>query len=258
MAINLFTGATNSNWGTSTNWSLGIVPLSNDGHIVTLNATSPNCIVNASARSCTHIDFTGYTNTFTRNNTLAINGNMTLSSAMTFAGTSSISIIGNSNVTTNGKSIPNTFQFGNSSVMNATFLDTFNCSTLNFVNTGSITFAGSFGFNCSTLNCTINNKIINLASGIIYNILSGLTLTGSNMSLNSTGPGALFNLSPHAIQNVSSCNASWINSNGGQRIHSLNAISLSNTQNWVITPPTVEVLHFNDKIRTFNTKIFQS
>lgn len=232
MAANIFTGATNSNWGTNTNWSLSTVPTASDGHVATFNASSPNCSINSSGRVCNAIDFTGYTNTITKSQTLAIFGDMTLSATMTFAGTNTISIVANSNVTTNGKALTNTFQFGNNGGMTVNFLDLFNASTINYVNSGSITFAGSFGFSCSTLSCTVASKVINYAASITYTVTTATTLTGTGMSFNSTSPGALFNLSIGATQSVINCSATWINSSGGQTILPTGTYTLNNTSNW--------------------------
>ena len=84
MAANIFTGTTNSNWGTATNWSLGSVPTASDGHVATFDASSPDCTVNASSRVCNAIDFTGYTNTISGDaaRTLTVSGNITLGAGM--------------------------------------------------------------------------------------------------------------------------------------------------------------------------------
>jgi len=113
MANNIFTGTTNNNWGTATNWSLGVVPINNDGNTVVFNASSPGCALNV-AGSANAIDFTGYTGTITMTNYLNVAGNVTLSSGMTIAGSSYLAVTNNATLTSNGKTWPNDIQLGTS------------------------------------------------------------------------------------------------------------------------------------------------
>lgn len=232
MAANIFIGTLGANWGTAANWSLGVVPTASDGHIATFNAASPNCNINTSNRFCNNINFTGYTNTITRAQALTVSGNITLSPTMNWAGTNTFVMNASGTITTNGKSIPNTFQFTNTAIMNITFADLLVASTINCTNPGVLNFIGGFGFNCSTFNCTVASKSINFTSGVTYNISSSLVATGSGMSLNSTSTGALFNLQVGATQNVSNCSATWIDSSGGQTILPTGTYTLNNTVNW--------------------------
>ncbi len=103
MAANIFTGATNSNWNTSTNWSLGTVPTSSDGHVATFDATSPSCTVNVSA-VCNAIDWSGYTNTITMTNGITVSGNVTLDSTMAsrVSGSGALTVNATSTLTSNG------------------------------------------------------------------------------------------------------------------------------------------------------------
>lgn len=112
MAVNLFTGATNSNWATATNWSLGTVPTSTDTHVTTLDATSPNCTVNGSNRVCNALDFTGYTNTITMSFAIYSYGNITLSNTMNVLGSGALAIVASGTFTTNGFQWPNSFAVG--------------------------------------------------------------------------------------------------------------------------------------------------
>lgn len=124
MAVNLFTGATNNNWGTATNWSLGTVPTSVDGHITTFDATSPNCTVNTSSRSCNGIDFTGYSNTITMTFAITIaSGNITLSPTMGISGLGRLIHQGSGNLTSNGRTWPNALQLTGSTALRY-FIDT--------------------------------------------------------------------------------------------------------------------------------------
>ena len=111
MAANIFTGATDSNWGTATNWSLGTVPTATDGHVATFDATSPDCTINSTTRICNAIDFTGYVNTLNPLFNLQVNGDCTLSATMTILTTgASLQFVNAScSITSNGKVWPNNF-----------------------------------------------------------------------------------------------------------------------------------------------------
>ena len=115
MAANIFTGTTDNNWGTSTNWSLGVVPTASDGHVATFNVTSPNCTVNTSARVCNAIDFTGYTNTITMTNGITVSGNVTLDSTMAsrVSGSSGLTVNATATLTSNGGTWNNDLRIGN-------------------------------------------------------------------------------------------------------------------------------------------------
>ena len=115
MAINTFTGATNNNWGTATNWSQGTVPTAVDGHTTTFDNTSPNCTVDTSARVCQILTFnggTGYTNTITMTNTITVSGNITLGASMVIAGIAALILGANSTFTSNGKTWSNGLSYG--------------------------------------------------------------------------------------------------------------------------------------------------
>jgi len=111
MADNIFTGATNSNWGLTTNWSQATIPTASDGHITKFTAASPNCTVNASNRVCNALDFTGYTNTITFSTlNITVSGAVTLSSGMTQTGTGSLIMNTTANLTFGGYTYPGTLQ----------------------------------------------------------------------------------------------------------------------------------------------------
>jgi hypothetical protein len=110
MAANIFTGATDNNWGTATNWSQGTVPTTTDTYITTFDATSPSCTVNTTARGCNGIDFSAYVNTITMTNIINVYGDCTLGAGMTIVGTGDISSDGTAVTytwTSNGKTWPN-------------------------------------------------------------------------------------------------------------------------------------------------------
>lgn len=86
MAVNTFTGAIDSNWGTAGNWSLGTVPTSTDTHTTTFDAASPACTVNASNRNCYILNMSAYVNTITMTFGISVYGSITLGAGMTMSG----------------------------------------------------------------------------------------------------------------------------------------------------------------------------
>ena len=110
MAANIFTGVTDNNWNTATNWSLGTVPTAIDTHLTTFDASSPNCTINVSA-NVNAIDFTLYTNTITLTNEINSYGNGTLGVSMIILGTGYLHFRSTSTLTSNGKEWPNELRF---------------------------------------------------------------------------------------------------------------------------------------------------
>ena len=140
----------------ATNWSLGAVPLSNDGNVATFTNTSPDCVMNSSsARVCNHVDFTNYTNTITMTNTLTSYSNTTLWSWMHVAGTSNLIVGGAWNLISNWFSRPNGLSFANSGVT-ATLVDNWTVQDAVFI-------ANAWVVNGSTLyvnwNLTVTNSL---------------------------------------------------------------------------------------------------
>ncbi len=112
MAVNRFTnGAGGNTWSVAGNWSQGTIPTAVDGHVTTFDGTSPNCTVNASARVCNNIDFTGYTNTITMTQSITVSGNITLDPNMVISGSGLLAQASAGTLTSNGKTWPNAFIF---------------------------------------------------------------------------------------------------------------------------------------------------
>lgn len=150
MAVNTFTGATNNNWGTATNWSQGTVPTATDGHTTTFDNTSPNCTVDTSARVCQILTFnggTGYTNTITMTNTITVSGSITLGAAMVIAGTSNLEAIATGTLTSNGKTWSNGLRLAGTS-QTYTLADNWTVTgTLTTNGTTLTTINGAFNLN---------------------------------------------------------------------------------------------------------------
>lgn len=140
MAANIFTGATDSNWGTATNWSLGVVPTATDGHVATFNATSPNCTVNALPRVCNSIDFTYYTNTINMASNITVSGNVKLGIGMNIIGAGSLTVNTSATLTSNGKAWPNNFLTDSNAICTYTLTDNWTIlgnTSINSVNLGA-------------------------------------------------------------------------------------------------------------------------
>lgn len=194
MAINRFTGATNSNWGTATNWSLGTVPTASDGHDTTFDATSPNCTVNASARVCNRLTFAGYTNTITMTNQITVSGNLTFGAGMNVAGTGQIVMGATATITTNGYTWANRFTFAGTSAI-YTLADNFNLSgemissgSLPTINGNNIYLSGNLSpatnMGSGTTNIILNgtctwNGAFNIQNNLTINTAGTITL-GAN------------------------------------------------------------------------------
>lgn len=174
MAVNLFTGATNNNWGTNTNWSQGTVPIQGDGHVTTFDVTSPNCTVNISGSTMDSLNFSGYVNTISINNGIVVNGDLTFGSGMSVAGTSTIQVATSCSITCNGFIFPNSFVFGGTS-QTYVLQDNFYCS-------GTISLAGITSL---TINDNGTSKII-YASGNISVGVAGSSGT-AKFIMNGTG-----------------------------------------------------------------------
>jgi hypothetical protein len=148
-------GGVDNNWGTAGNWSAttggaasGVAPIATDD--VHLDANSPNCIVNASARVCLSLDFTGYgTRTITMSQQITVSSNVTLIPTMNIAGSGALIINGAGTLTSNGKTWPNPLLLVTASGAHA-LADIWNVNGLTTVGTGtSATIVNGFQINCA-------------------------------------------------------------------------------------------------------------
>lgn len=113
MAARFFiNGGVDNLWTTIGNWSTtsggaggSAVPTVSDD--VTFDGNSPSCTVNGTVlKQALSLTFTNYVNTFTLNQHMTVNGNITLGASMTFAGNAVIRLNGNLTITSNGKAFP--------------------------------------------------------------------------------------------------------------------------------------------------------
>lgn len=145
-------GGVDNNWGTTGNWSLTsgggggqAVPTASD--TVHLDANSPNCTVNASARVARILDFTGYTNTITMTYGITVSGNITLGASMGIAGASGLTVNTTATLTSNGITWPNGLTLAGTS-QTYTLGDNWTVSgTLTLSGTTAITLNGAFNMN---------------------------------------------------------------------------------------------------------------
>jgi hypothetical protein len=105
---NIFTGTTNHNWGTATNWSQGTVPTAIDGYWTKFDGSSPDCTLN-SAAPFNKIDCSAYTGTWTVTNAPTASGAIILGSGMHVTGTSALVETATATITSNGFVWPNSF-----------------------------------------------------------------------------------------------------------------------------------------------------
>jgi hypothetical protein len=176
MAANIFTGAIDNNWGTATNWSLGVVPTASDTHTTTFDVTSPNCIVNSSARVCNILDFSGYTNTITMSNGITVSGDITLDSTMAsrVAGSGGLTVNATATLTSNGGTWNNALTF-------AGITKIFTVSdNWNILGTVLVSGAGTHTFNGNNINCngSLTMNVANLGT-TIFNLVGTGTWSGS-------------------------------------------------------------------------------
>lgn len=186
MATYYFRNTGDTNWGTASNWSLtdgggatGAVPTSADDAYFTSN--SGNCTVNASARVCKTLIFSGvgagnYSGTLTMTFAITVSGSVTLSSTMTITGAGALNIIATSTITSNGKIWPTPLAFGN--IITVTLAD-----NLTVNNNVSFTFAGGA--------TTVNGNTMNIGGNLA--LTSTVTVNGTtSIVLNGTGSWTAF------------------------------------------------------------------
>ena len=132
--LNVFSSSGTTLWQTTTNWSLGVIPVQTDGYITMFTPTSNNCVLNGS-RTCCHLNMSGYTGTISMGTSyLTVAGNINLGSAITFSITSGIGQLQHSpgvnlsaaTLTSNGCIYPGSYMVNNAS-SNITLLDDFTC-----------------------------------------------------------------------------------------------------------------------------------
>jgi hypothetical protein len=234
MANNYWRGTTNSNSNTAANWSLGVVPTLNDGHVAVWDASSPDCTINATL-NCNHVDFTAYTNTITFANQLYVNGNVTLGLNMNILNSSQliVQVASGSSMTytSNGKAFPNIIAFTTNTVVT-------------LVGNATVHSWGSYNAGVTvTTNKTTNETLT------VTGILGGLSIS-QNITI--AGNVDIFINSGLAIPNNSNINNKlFINGNVS---FTANTINLSDVEylSGIVTCSTLNTVKFPNAC-TINT-----
>lgn len=193
MATYFFLNTGDVNWGTGANWSLdgatpaNVVPVLGD--TVIFNDTSGPCTINTSARTCTSIDCTNYTNTLTFSQTLTVSGNVTLGAGMGIAGTGQLIVNATSTLTSNGKTWPNTLQLTASAGV-FTLADDWTVAALTIgnlqltMNGHNMNVNGNLTAPTTTTNFVTGTTVINLAGTGTW---SGAGQVRNTMNINTPG-----------------------------------------------------------------------
>jgi hypothetical protein len=175
MALNIFTGSTTANWGTSASWTLNAIPTATDGNTASFVSTSPNCNVNILGANCNNIDLTTYNKLITFTNTINVSGNVVLGTLFTTTGVGGININGTGSMQSNGYTFSQPLTLTNPYTF--TLLDNWNVNnTLTCTPTtqGAPTISqtiNGFNFNCYK-NITWNGNQNTLIKGTtIFNML---------------------------------------------------------------------------------------
>lgn len=215
MANRFFVNGGSGNWSDALNWSLTsngaggqAAPTSSDD--VFLDANSPNCTLDTSARVCQSLNCTGYTNTLTFNQTLTVGrantgsgvGWVTLGAAMLFAGSSALIITVSAlntliQLKSNGKICPQPLQWLSISANTITLQD-------EWINTGLVTI-GAGGSSALTLNGVFNFKC---RGGLTQNHSTGILSGTATIYFDSNQTATWQNSSTGAVRNPVTINRS--------------------------------------------------
>jgi hypothetical protein len=162
------------NWNSTSTWVEGIVPTASDDVVATL--TSGNLSSNISTNSCLSLNLTNYTRTLTITSELYVYGDITLGSSSTIGGTTYLYIRANSNVTSNGVTIPY-LRFVGGDVLTINLVDDLHVGTQFYLTSGT---------NVTITAITINNNNIYCYGGFYYEAFSRLFGT-ANLVMAGTG-----------------------------------------------------------------------
>jgi hypothetical protein len=191
---------TSTDWSNTDNWSTtdgesggASVPTSSDDVYFTSTAVG-NCTLTTTS-NCKTLSFTGgtgYTGTFSQNTrVIAMYGNLTLFSGMTYTatGNAQIRFYANANLTSNGIQIPTYIDWGANIII--TLQDDLDCSFMTG-STGTVRALNPNEKNVTFSNVTTSQKTITTVTGNFNNftIISAVAITGitfySNIVVNGT------------------------------------------------------------------------
>lgn len=157
---------------------------------------------------------------------------------------STLSLNSSISLNTNGMTWNNANIAGGSITLNSKFTAS---GVITVGDLGTVNFLGSAGFEVDSFFCsTTAVRTINFTAGNTYRINNSITVNGvtNKRSFVSTSPGANVVLTAGGIQDVKNCNATWIDSSGGETIFTTAAM-LDNTTNWVVRNMSNFYMFFN-------------
>jgi hypothetical protein len=186
MALRYWVTGGTGNYNSTTNWSASSggasgasIPTTADDAIWDVNSGSGNAIINVSSVAKS-VDFTNFTGTVDFQNTLAVAGNMTLGTGMSFAnttGTATLRVTAAATLTSNGVAFPYNFSVL-TGVVTITLAGDWECQNfIHDVSTSNATFNGNNFF----INGNLSNlNTIRFIQGTTVFVMQG---TGSISSL---------------------------------------------------------------------------
>ena len=122
------------NWNSTSTWVEGIIPTASDDVVATL--TSGDLSSNSVTNSCLSLNLTNYTRTLTITSALYVYGDITLGSSSAIGGTTYLYIRANSNITSNGVTIPY-LRFLGSDVVTINLIDDLHVGTQFYLTSGT-------------------------------------------------------------------------------------------------------------------------
>ncbi len=162
------------NWNSTSTWVEGIIPTASDDVVAT--STSGPLSSNSVTNSCLSLDLTNYTFTLTITTALYVYGDITLGSSSAIGGTTYLYIRANSNITSNGVTIPY-LRFLGSDVVTINLIDDLHVGTQFYLTSGT---------GAAITAITINNNNIYCYGGFFYEGFSRLFGT-ANLIMAGTG-----------------------------------------------------------------------
>jgi len=167
MPTRTWTGATNNDWNTATNWVEGFIPTNVDDVVFSTNV---NCTI-SSASVCKTITFGSYSGTFTNTGGLTVSGNVTLGSSVNWGTFSSnLAVNATATLTSNGKDIPG-LQFSNT--ITVTLADNWTVTSRLFFTNAVITVT------LNSNNIYVSGGTITHSNGCIINGTATINITGN-------------------------------------------------------------------------------
>ena len=250
---NTWTGTTNTDWGTATNWSKGFVPTSsNTDSVVIANISGKQPIINSTVSIASMSIATGATLSVQGTNSLSISGNLNNSGTLsgtssTIAFTGAAQTITSSALTffnltlsgtgaktfTNGPTVNGTLTMGGSTatmsissgsltygtsaglLYNKTTAFTATSTEFKSTGTGGITIGGTGAITQQSSSVTLSNTVLTINSGAIFKFYTGNSTRNFTTGSNVNNNGTLNFGSKTVTFNADLTNTGTINGSAG-------------------------------------------